>query len=141
MKGGKPNADSCRQGEGGSKITKNVQTSFMDGPLTKKWEPRSRTFGGTRDLGPGTYLSSGTLVPKPRPIRWDPRPEAQDLFWGWDPRHETQNNDLSQSITIIFLISLLYIASPQKDLLFSLKDFFFFTFFIFFRSITIWNSP
>ena len=119
----------CRQlqtggGEGGSKITKNVQTSFIDGPLTKKREPRSRTFGGTRDLGPGTHLSSGTLVPKPRPIRWDPRPEAQDLFWGWDLRHETQNNDLNQSIAIIFLISLLHIVSPQKDLLFSLKDFF-----------------
>ena len=33
--GGQPNADSCRQGEEGegSKITKNVRTSFMDGPL------------------------------------------------------------------------------------------------------------
>ena len=30
--GGQPNADSCRQGEGASKITKNVRTSFMDGP-------------------------------------------------------------------------------------------------------------
>ena len=33
--GGQPNADSCRQGEGvggGVKITKNVRTSFMDGP-------------------------------------------------------------------------------------------------------------
>ena len=31
--GGQPNADSCRQGQGrGSKITKNVRTSFMDGP-------------------------------------------------------------------------------------------------------------
>ena len=31
--GGQPNADSCKQGEGGgSKIIKNVRTSFMDGP-------------------------------------------------------------------------------------------------------------
>ena len=31
-RGGQPNADSCSQGEGGSKITKNVRTSFADGP-------------------------------------------------------------------------------------------------------------
>ena len=31
--GGQPNADSYKQGErGASKITKNVRTSFMDGP-------------------------------------------------------------------------------------------------------------
>ena len=29
------NGDSCRQGEGGSKITKNVRTSVMDGPTLK----------------------------------------------------------------------------------------------------------
>ena len=33
--GGQPNADSCRQGEEGSKITKNVRASFMDSPLQK----------------------------------------------------------------------------------------------------------
>ena len=31
--GGQPNADQLGQGEGVSKITKNVQTSFMDGSL------------------------------------------------------------------------------------------------------------
>ena len=31
--GAQPNAESCRKGKEGSKITKNVQTSFMDGPL------------------------------------------------------------------------------------------------------------
>ena len=32
--GSQPNADSCRQGEEGvSKITKNVRTSFIDGPF------------------------------------------------------------------------------------------------------------
>ena len=36
--GGQPNADSCRQGEGGgSKLTKNVRTSFMDGLLVAKY--------------------------------------------------------------------------------------------------------
>ena len=30
--GGQPNADNCRQGDGGLKITKTVRTSFMDGP-------------------------------------------------------------------------------------------------------------
>ena len=36
--GGQPNADICRQGEGVSKITKNVRTSFMDGPLQDIFE-------------------------------------------------------------------------------------------------------
>ena len=35
---GQPNADSCRQGEGVTKITKNVRTSFMDGPLQDIFE-------------------------------------------------------------------------------------------------------
>ena len=29
---GQPNADSCRKGEGGVKITENMQISFMNGP-------------------------------------------------------------------------------------------------------------
>ena len=45
--------------------------------ISKKWEPRHRTFGGLQDLGPKTHLMGET---------WDPTPwtlkvgtETQDL--------------------------------------------------------------
>ena len=66
-----------------------VKCIHVDIRISKKWDRRLRTFGGTQNLRPGTYLMCETQNLRQGTLNVDPEIKDPGTAHGWNPGPKT----------------------------------------------------